>query len=401
MSTVAVARPITTWPKGLLLKGFRFAVLGLIVIALVDPSNQITHSKEIFFAAAFLLWALIKLVEPPEIKLNAAMVAFAVAVALPAFGLLVGQIRGHILSPDDPLAFAKSFLFFLLLVPILEQRFPLVRVVVAASWLVVFATIGVFIVAIVNPTLFTAIYAFTIDKEVAIIASEREFGAGQYFFKAAPVMVFGFAYYLCRTLWHGKRLRDWAAALLFFVALFLSGSRANIAVAGLLLVAIPAKKIYASNKAVAWLLAVAVLLGMSAVVARSFLDPGEHSNKVKIAHYDSYLELFDREPSVLVVGQGMGASFYTRGFLDKAPNTVLSYMDMIRMFGIPVTALFAWFLLFPTYGLVWADRQLHMRWALGLAYVGYLLIAGTNPLLLSSTGMLVLVMIYALRWQEG
>jgi hypothetical protein len=76
-------------------------------------------------------------------------------------------------------------------------------------------------------------------------------------------------------------------------------------------------------------------------------------------------------------------------------------MDVLRMFGAPVTVLFGLFLFFPCYGLIWTDRDSHGRWSLGLAYAGYLLIAGTNPLLLSSTGMLVLVMTYALRWQQG
>lgn len=397
MSTAAIVRP--SWPARPLELGFRGSLGLLTAVVLLDPANKITHSKEIFFALCILSWAALKCVQPLHIKLNHVMVAAAVSLALPVLGMLSAILQNTATSLDDPLGFAKAFLFFVLLVPVLDQGYELPLLVTRLSWFLVAATFGVFIIAAWDPIIFSAVYGYTLDKEIAIITTEREIGFGQYFFKASPVMVFGLAYYLYRAFWQKSRMRDTFFALLFFIGLFLSGSRANIACAGLLVIALPARKLYGNQKILAFLLAAGALFLGGAVAARSFLNPHEESNQVKAAHYRSYLQLLEERPVTLLVGQGMGSQFYTAGFDRRTINTELTYMDVLRMFGVPVSLLFAWFLVYPLRRLLRIVGNDPFVWAMGAAYACYVLIAGTNPLLLSSTGMLVLVMIYSLRWR--
>jgi hypothetical protein len=44
---------------------------------------------------------------------------------------------------------------------------------------------------------------------------------------------------------------------------------------------------------------------------------------------------------------------------------------------------------------LWKNFQNNLSYTLFWAYLAYLLIAGTNPLLLSSTGMVVLLIVYS------
>ena len=121
-------------------------------------------------------------------------------------------------------------------------------------------------------------------------------------------------------------------------------------------------------------------------------EPGEHSNMVKYAHLSSYIEHFAKNPLFLITGQGPGTSFYTKGFYAMVMNTEWSYLELIRRYGL--FSLMIFYLFFEPLKRLYALKDTDKGIVVLLAYVIYLIIAGTNPLLLSSTGMLIVLMVH-------
>ena len=124
-------------------------------------------------------------------------------------------------------------------------------------------------------------------------------------------------------------------------------------------------------------------------------DTNEASNTVKYGHLASYITLFENNPSYLITGQGPGALFYTEGFSSIVSKTEWTYLDLIRQFGVfslLIVGVFAWPLI-----TFWKQRQEPFTFIMAGTYFAYLLIAGTNPLMLSSTGILILLLAYSYR----
>lgn len=124
-------------------------------------------------------------------------------------------------------------------------------------------------------------------------------------------------------------------------------------------------------------------------------DTQEISNTVKYGHLPSYTKLFEEHPSYLLTGQGPGAFFYSDGFNKYVMQTEWAYLELIRCFGI-CSVLIIGIFIYPLFAF-WRNKEDILSFSIFGAYSVYLIVAGTNPLLLSSTGMLVLLISYSYR----
>ena len=131
-----------------------------------------------------------------------------------------------------------------------------------------------------------------------------------------------------------------------------------------------------------------------ALLAMLLLETDEPSNLVKYAHLTSYKELFEANPEYLLLGQGPCTEFYSLGFRKMTPQTEWTYVELIRNYGLMCLPIF-YVILLPIYKLLRLSQKHESAWAIAFAYIVYLIIAGTNPLLFSSTGMLVLLSAYS------
>lgn len=131
-----------------------------------------------------------------------------------------------------------------------------------------------------------------------------------------------------------------------------------------------------------------------AVLAMLLLETDEPSNLVKYAHLTSYKELFETNPQYLLMGQGPCTEFYSMGFRKMTLQTEWTYVELIRNYGIMCLPIL-YVILLPIYRLFRQAQRHDSALAIALAYIVYLIIAGTNPLLFSSTGMLVLLSAYS------
>lgn len=126
----------------------------------------------------------------------------------------------------------------------------------------------------------------------------------------------------------------------------------------------------------------------------------EDSNEVKYENYESYIDDMS-EKGHLIWGAGVGSEFYAKGRGYKLSYSELSYLDILRMYGIPV-GLYLIYLFFAPYFGLWKyqNRSIFLkRFCLG--YVLFLILSGTNPLLLGSIGLTALSMFMVIVNKAG
>ena len=124
------------------------------------------------------------------------------------------------------------------------------------------------------------------------------------------------------------------------------------------------------------------------------MEEDEPSNLVKYAHLASYKELFNENPLYLLLGQGPATEFYSIGFRKMTLKTEWTYLELLRNYGMLCLPIL-YVILRPLFELIKLSFKYDSALTIAAAYIIYLVIAGTNPLLLSSTGMLVILSAYS------
>jgi hypothetical protein len=374
-----------------------WALLGLVFVSLLDPADQILHLKVPFFIAVMLIWLCRRGITGRTVSLPVWTLTIAVAVVLPVAFTAIGILNFTVHSGDAPLALLKSFLFLLLMPVLVSEDIDLVSLLIRMSLVVALVTIAMAVIDRLSPVLFVGLYNFTIAKKNADITVWRDsfgLGIGMFYYKTSPLMIFPLAYYGSHVFQSRPgRLRSLGMTLLFSAALLVSGARANV-LAGLFVLA--SMTLAQVRRTVGWHGAIALaalgILAASATIVPKAFDKQEYSNGVKLGHIRSYAEEFSEKAPTLLWGEGANSGFYSEGFQDWATTTELTYLEMVRQFGIPVAVLLG-------AGLVWIGYLLAAKgeWPLLLAYVAYLAISASNPLLLSSTGLLAI----CASWNEA
>ena len=211
-------------------------------------------------------------------------------------------------------------------------------------------------------------------------------GIGSFYYKTVSVLVFPIAYHIRQFITASGKVMSLFRLLFFAAAVLCSDSRATTIGIFLLLTFFVTQHLWSKFGAAPALLFLCILTALPAAYFVAFFQPGEISNAAKLGHIRSYGDLFNDHPTYLIWGQGADAEFYTEGFHAKTTLTELTYFDLIRWFGIPISALILLAVCYPVLGL-W--RQPDAVSYLAVPYVAYLWEAATNPLLVCSFGALI------------
>jgi len=374
----------------------------LFVDVMVDPNNLIFHAKYVLFALVFVVWLpgilSKKLIVPKQLW----YAVIFISLFMPFYALSMGLINSFLHNtPVGNLVYFNSFFFFLIVLVIANEKIDLTWLFNNSSLLIVLMTLSFYLILIFNSHLFGSLYQyFVADKGVAVYAL-RNYGEVtllMIFYKTSPLLVFPLSYYLFQILIDKQRKAPFVHYLLVVliaITLFLSGTRANLL--SLVLIIIFYLGFYVYRKSKLWF----VLLGSLGLLIALFTMPSiaglllnqhEASNVIKFGYLSSYADFFNQHILSLIFGQGIGGSFYA-SVLQRFTNvSELTYFELIRIWGVPISIVFAGTLIWPLLAEIKAKRLSHLF----IAYVAYLFIAGTNPLLLSSTGMLVLVYVFSI-----
>lgn len=372
----------------------------LFVDVMLDPTNLIFHVKYVLFGLTLIIWALgnfsKKLILPKYLWFILLFVSFF----MPFYELSIGLINSAIHNvPVGNMVYFNSFFFFVIILVTVSEKMNLTAMFNYSSLTIVLMTLGLYLVLIFNTSLFGDMYRyFVIDKQVVVYAL-RDYGKTtllMIFYKTSPLLVFPLSWYLYRILIEKQRKALFINILLLVLTaltLYFSGTRANLVSLVLIVVFYFGYFLFKKSKIwFIWALAfgVLVILFMIPSIAGLLLNKQEASNVIKFSYLTSYANYFDHHLLSLLFGQGIGGTFYASGLHRFIDVSELTYIELIRIWGIPVSFMFVGILILPLLVELRTKNITHLF----IAYLAYLFISGTNPLLLSSTGMLVLVYVF-------
>ncbi len=368
-------------------------LFGLLLFCFAaDPANALFHLKDIAFV--LLMGYNVVFLQAKWKRL----VYFVIGLICIFIPWLIATARGEVLDEVFTFSLCKA-MAPLCLLPWIHHY----NVLKLARW-------PVFITGLVMIILFWSItflpeaegpiYAFMQTTNDTVLMAHRYFLGFKFFCMyhrstASFLLIFAVAFYQCIR---GGR-RTWASVLVAVVLLntfLVSGTRMTM-LFPFLIMGLITFHFYHDRRYFNYVLY--PLLGLAGMLFVVFVfmlaaDASEPSNLVKFAHMQSYKDLFEENPIYLLTGQGPGARFYSLGFHRMTVQTEWTYLELVRyvgIFSLPILFIFIHPLV-----LLWRNRRSsELCYVLFFAYGVYLLVAGTNPLLLSSTGMFTLLLTYS------
>lgn len=368
----------------------------LILLFLIDPTNSIFHLKNIVFILLFSFNVVFYKADFVKARY------FFYAIFAVSISFVVANLRGTIIDLVELKGIYTAFVPLLLL-PWIDRydvlrlsRIPVLitaAIVVILFWLIFF-----------NPIIESAVYSFVWSHDNTIMMSHRYF-LGMRFFgmycKSTVAMLPVFCIAVYNVVTPSKRNLIDFLLVIFLLHLFLiSGTRSTTLLPLLLFVAI--LFVYCRNKRffnyVFYPAALLAVLAIVFILFKLLMEKSEASNLVKYAHLTSYLGLFERNPSYILFGQGPATYFYSEGFRHMTNITEWTYIELIRCYGL-FSIVILYIIIKPLFVLFKRINRSDVVIAFILGYLLYLVIAGTNPLFLSSTGMLVVLTVYSFLYR--
>lgn len=379
----------------------------LFTDVVIDPSNQIFHLKYVLFVLLFIIWAPTLLSKQLALPRYLIFIIIFVCVFMPFYSISIGLINHYLQNTSfGEIVYFNSFFFFLLILITANEKIELTKIFNYSTLLIILITIVSYSILIYNPNTFGLLYDyFVVNKRVAIygLRNYGDYTLLMMFYKTSPLLVFPLSYYLNQLLISQDKKHVLIKSLFLIaiaITLFLSGTRANLLSLLLIVLFYIFYFAYKQSKPLFLILGFALLLiatyGLS-TLGGILLSTSETSNMIKFGHVISYIEHFSNHIGVLIFGQGLGSTFYSSGVNSIVSITELTYFELIRIWGLPITLIFCGILIIPLYKEIKERKMSHLF----IAYLAYLFIAGTNPLLLSSTGMLVLVYVFSKTYKMG
>jgi hypothetical protein len=382
----------------------RAAIYCLLVVAVFDPVDQ-THLKAPLFAAVWALF-LIDLATSRTGRYQAPVHLYLFVtifvILLPAAGMLVYLVRGGSMADYEGFKYWKSYLFLTLSIPLVVKRIDVMRPLSLILTTLSVVTIVLYSLAVTNDLIRAALAAFA-DTYVIFSVSDRTYGPFSYssvYFHGTPLIVIAIGYFCYQALNSAGPAKMWNLALLAInvCGMVLSGTRNNM-LAGFLtpLVILGWYRGLKTRIALGLLALLAVAAGFASGLFQEMLSPDEYSNATKLGHIHDYGIMFG-DWKTLVFGQGLGASFFSTAWGTRVTLTEVTYLEVIRNYGLLLAPLLFLLILYPLRVLF--DSEERKSHYLFLAYAAYLGICSGNPLLLSSSGMLVLAIVLVRTFGE-
>ena len=375
-----------------------FLLLLFLLSCIFDPADKVLNLKVYLFVLCWAVTLALCLSSRVPVRMPRGLLIYILLfILVPSYSIAWYWLT----NGGDPFrgfAMMKGYVLITLALLLVLSRIDLLPRLCAVLTVLALAIIGVFIALQVMPELFLVAYLIGLQTDIAAV-NNRDYGGGvkllHVYFVTSPMLAIAIAYYFdkARSAPRGsKRVVLWGLFVINVLGLFLAGTRNNIFVSILL----PAALVfyYARNKAVGALFSltsVAALVVVFAPALERFLDPSEKSNSTKLALFEDYGRILS-DPVNLIFGRGLGAyDFWAgRGFNGGFNYvTELTYLEMIRNFGVLGAAVMLGLLLFPVWH-AFAANQSRTSKAIAIGFTFYLGMCASNPNMFSSMGILIL-----------
>ncbi len=356
--------------------------LGLFMInCIIDPGNALFHTKQLTFF--FALAANIK-----KMKCNNCFPIFNFVVFYIAFFVSASLMILRNINYDSDFLNMYATTFLLLVIFFVNNKKINVNFYFNfVCFIIALLTVVFSIIIIMMPA--AAIVIMENEKLGAIFmfAERKKFlwwWISSVFHLASPLLILQVALKFCLFLKNHKK-KEFIATGFYLVAMFFTGTRANILASVLVVGLIYLYDLYFVRKRLYKTAFLTVLFCFFSFIAVFLLLTVKNSSSdMKDLHMVSYNILFSESPSYLLLGQGPGAWFYDVGWKKFCLNTEISYLELARMFGLFFMIIIVLLYAYPFIHFI--KKPSFFRFSIAIAYLAYLFIAGTNPLLIGPTG---------------
>lgn len=360
------------------------------IFALIDPSNDIIGLKMPTFF--FFIWGLILQGKPKPISVKIVLLLLLLNIIALGSGIFSGL--------EFDFDFTKQyFIFFATLLCLAYTSYvDFFRPLIFASIVLSLFTIFGFIVMSLYPEIENVLYNYMHEEhnDVVLMSHRTFLGVDFVSFchKSLLVVTIPASLFYSKFLNEKKhKLQNLFLSVLFMFALFCGGNRSLLLGVFLILFILTyqyGKFNYIFKKII---IAIGILGLIIAFMALS--EKGESSNDIKFNHLTSYINYFSDYFYLFFLGSGAGSKFYSLGFGRMTVLTEWTYLEIIRMYGIVGLILFLRLILNPIKNYKHKFRNITYWKPISLGYIMILIISGSNPYLLNSTGMICIVFMYS------
>lgn len=366
----------------------------LMVTCIFDPADKLIGIKLPVFILGWMIFLLDIIINKKQVALPITMIIYLglFIFIIPLISIYYYALTNGDFSKYDGLLYFKTYLFLSIVLVLYIAEIDLIKPLIAILSILSATTIIIFAVDLLNGSTITNYVASIGEYNEILRMGSRTFGDFEFpmiYFETSPLIVFATCYFTSKFLNSRGFLKKCHGALLVIniAAMLLGASRSNMIVsiiAPIFIIFWRSKKKILIAGIVVGFMSLFIMNNME--VIQGMFDTQETSNDYKISFLQDYLNLFSHE-KILLFGQGLGA-YFTTGMRGSVSVTELTYFELVRRLGI--------FLSIPTFLLILYPliKLSSARYApdhfIFISYMLYLVMCTFNPLLLSSTGMLLL-----------
>ena len=366
--------------------------LFLVTLSL-DPTGFHSRLKDLLFVV-LVIYGVIYCLKRRLYLAPINRVTFLIFLMIPLWGMFVALITGNLSDEGYARSQMRSMLYISIFFFVVTMRLNVVLKIFWINGLIMAVlTLILFFLSELGGVFLAAVYDYCIASDNFTMASNRNFlgyAVNGLYFKAGSLIIFSFIY----NLYQYKGAFKILFSVILFLSLIVAGSRTPILVQIMILFVY----LYDKNIIGKFLTRLSALFILGMLVMVTYLlatQEKESSNEVKYDNFESYVEDMG-EKGHLMWGAGLGSEFYAKGRGLKLSYSELSYMDILRIYGIPVGIGFIFLFFAPCFWLwkYFPRSQFLKRYCLG--YALFLILSGTNPLLLGSIGLTALSLFMAI-----
>lgn len=361
-------------------------LLFLVTLSL-DPTGFHSRLKDLLFVV-LVIYGTIYCLKRRQYLAPVNRITFMTILLTPLWGMFIAYITGELKDTAYATGQVRSMLYVCIFLFMVTMRLNvLLKVVWINGIIMASVTLILFFLSQLGGIFLAVIYDYCCVSGNFTMAYNRNFlgfSINGLYLIAGSLIIFSFIY----NLYQYKGKFKLFFSIILFMSLMVAGSRTPMLVQLLILLIY----LYDKNIIGKFLTRLSTLAFLVMLVMLTYLlatQKNERSNEVKYDNFESYIEDIG-DSGHPIWGAGLGSEFYAKGRNMRLSYTELSYMDVLRMYGLPVGFCFIFLFFAPCFWLwKYFPRSLFLkRYCLG--YVLFLILSGTNPLLLGSIGLTAL-----------
>lgn len=350
----------------------------------IDPTGFHSRLKDLLFVV-LVVYGVIYCLKRQQYIASINRITLLAFLLAPLWGMFIAFITDNLTDSSYAMSQIRSMLYITIFFYMVTMRLNiLLKMIWINGIILAVLTLVLFFLSELGGIFLAAIYDYGNSSGNYMMAYNRDFlgfSVNGLFYKTGSLIIFSFIY----NLYLYKGPFKLVLSVILFLSLMVAGSRTPMLVQTMILLVY----LYDKNvigKFLTRISTIFLLVMLGLVTYMLATQEKEGSNETKYENFESYIDDLS-EKGHAIWGAGLGSEFYAKGRGEKLAYSELSQMDLIRMYGVPLGGGLIFLFFAPCFWLwKYYSRSLFLkRYSLG--YALFIILSGTNPLLLGSVGL--------------